>query len=93
MIDDAGRVYAVAPRTQPVAVQGVALSQAVRLVFDGWIVEIVGDAVFITCEGEVMTQTRTGKLNQKETVIRRDPPAAAHSRGTEILGNGRGNGV
>jgi hypothetical protein len=51
----------------------------------GWTIQVIGDAVFITCDGEVMTQTRTGKLDQKEIVVRRDPPAASNARPTEIL--------
>jgi hypothetical protein len=89
-MDEGGHIYAVAPREIPSTRQIVtpcsAPGKAARLVFDGWIIEIVGDAVFITCEGEVMTQTRTGGLNQKETVIRRDPPAGNHAKGTEIIG-------
>lgn len=62
--------------SKPIAAEG-------HLAVGGWVIQVIGDAVFISCEGEVMTQTRTGQLNQKEAIIRRDPPA--HSRGTETL--------
>jgi hypothetical protein len=56
-----------------------------RLMVDGWTIQVVGDAVFITCAGEVMTQTRTGGLNQKEIVVRPDPPATPNARATELV--------
>src|SRR5687767_9808157 len=70
------------PETQPIndLALGPELSEPPRLVIDGWTIQVIGDAVIITCAGEVMTQTRTGQLNQKEIVIRRDPPATSNAR-------------
>lgn len=83
-------IAAVAPRQAPetrhIVTPSTPPAPSGRLAVDGWTIQVVGDAVFITTDaGEVMTQTRTGQLNQKEIVVRRDPPSPANSRETETF--------
>ena len=74
-----------APETRHIITPSTLPAKTGQLTVDGWDIQVIGDAVFITCNGEVMTQTRTGRLNQKEIVVRRDPPTPASSRETETL--------
>jgi hypothetical protein len=74
------------PETRQIAAPAVTPPAKGYLDVDGWTVQVIGDAVFITCAGEVMTQTRTGELNRKEIVVRREPPVASNnSRPTEMV--------
>ena len=95
VINESGHIYEVPPRraaaTQQIIAPSAPVVENARIEIDGWVIQVMGDAVVVTCAGEVMTQTRTGRLNQKETIIRRDPPQPASSRGTEIIGK-RGSG-
>ena len=53
-----------------------------RIDVDGWIIEVMGDAVIVKSVGAVTTSMRTGELGQ--VVVRRDPPPAS-ARRTELV--------
>jgi hypothetical protein len=64
--------------------------RSTKLETDGVIIEVLaGDAIIITCLGNVTVSTRVGQatgaslpLGQTQIVVRRDPPAS--SRATEV---------
>lgn len=69
---DKGEIVPVLPRQAPETRQVVMPSAPITRGYwevDGWTIRVLGDAIVVTCDGEVMTQTRTGQLNQKETII------------------------
>ena len=80
------------PETQPIGDLATApeTSGPLKLEIDGWVIELMSDAVIIRCAGAATTTMRPGRiggsvpLGQIEVVVRRDPPAT-HSRATELV--------
>jgi hypothetical protein len=70
--------------TQPIGVIALDTPKPSRVEIDDWIIEILGDIAIVKCVGAVTVSTRTGQLGH--VTLRRDPPAASSSRGTEIIG-------
>jgi hypothetical protein len=80
------------PETQPIRdLAPAASSGPLKLEIDGWLIEIMSDAVIIRCAGAATTTMRPGRiggsvpLGQTEVVVRRDPPATSNSRATELV--------
>jgi hypothetical protein len=82
-------------------------TRADHLEIQGWKIEIVGDAMFISSPGAMTVTTQVGQrdaslqLGHHRVVIRRDPPPA-NSRATELVSKdvctpgyrqGQGSGV
>jgi hypothetical protein len=89
MINDQSEIYRPAQPTSHVPAQAER-PRSTKLETDGVIIEVLaGDAIIITCLGNVTVSTRVGQatgaslpLGQTQIVVRRDPPAS--SRATEV---------
>jgi hypothetical protein len=78
------------PATQPIGevVSFPDQRRPARVEIAGWIIQVMGDALIVTCAGAETTSMRAGQpgasvpLGQTKVVVRRDPPPS--SRATEV---------
>jgi hypothetical protein len=80
------------PTTQPIGevVSFPDRCRPARVEIDGWIIQVMGDALIATCAGAETTSMRDGQpgasvpLGQTQVVVRRDAPPSSQATEVEL---------